>query len=75
MALVLGLLSLYTVFGDAIGIRTANLISYSGAVFWFVFMGSRWLGGGYSLRAETVQRMFPRLLLIHCSFLLFVFAV
>ena len=75
MALVLGLLSLYTVFGDAIGIRTANGISYTGVVFWFVFMGSRWLGRGYSLRAETVQRMFPRLLLIHCGFLLFVFAV
>jgi len=75
MALVVGVLSLYTVFGDSIGIRTANLVSYMAVVLWFVFIGSRWLGGGYSLRMKKVQHVLPRLLVIHCAFLLLVFAV
>ena len=75
MALVLALLSLYTVFGDTVEIPAANLISYTAVVFWFVFMGSKWLGGGYSLRNKAVQRMIPRLLAIHVAFLVLVFAM
>jgi hypothetical protein len=74
MALVLAVLSLYTVFGDSVGIPAANLISYTAVVFWFVFMGSKWLGAGYSLRDKAVQRMIPRLLAIHAVFLVLVFA-
>ena len=75
MALILGLLSLYTVFGDSIEIRTANLISYTAAVFWFVFMGSGWLGGAYSLPEKAVRQSLPRLLAIHGGSLVLIFTV
>ena len=68
-SLVLVLLSLYTVFGDSVGIATANLISYTAVVLWFIFFGSGWLGGGYSLRERAIRQRVPRLLAIHCAFL------
>jgi hypothetical protein len=75
MALVLGVLSLYTVFGDSVSIPSANLISYTAIVFWFIFMGSKWLGGGYSLHNKAIQRTIPRLLAIHAGFLVLILAV
>jgi hypothetical protein len=75
MTLVLGLLSLYTVFGDSVSVPIANLISYTAAVFWFMFFGSRWFGGGYSLRSKAVQQTLPCLLAIHGGFLLLIFVL
>jgi hypothetical protein len=75
MTLVLGLLSLYTVFGDSVSTPSANLISYTAMVFWFVFFGSRWFGGGYSLRSKAVHQTIPRLLAIHGGFLLLIFVL
>jgi len=75
MALFVALFLLYTVFGDSVPIPIANLISYTGGVFWFVFCGSSWLGGGYSLRHKAVRQTIPRLLVIHAGFLVLMFAV
>ena len=75
MALVVALLSLYTVFGDSVDIQTANLVSYTAVVFWFIFFGSRWLGGGYSLRNKAVRESVSQLLGIHVAFLVAIFAV
>lgn len=75
MTLVLGLLSLYTVFGDSVSTPSANLISYTAVVFWFMFFGSRWFGRGYSLRSNAVQQTMPRLLAIHGGFLLLIFVL
>ena len=75
LALVFCLFLLYTIFGDAVPIPVANLVSYTAIVFWFVLMGSKWLGAGYSLYNKTVQRMIPRLLAIHAAFLVLVFAM
>jgi ABC-type transport system involved in cytochrome c biogenesis permease subunit len=56
------------------GFQIATLITYTGAVFFFIFSHSRgWKG--YSLRQKAVQRELPRLLCIHVAFLGVLFAV
>lgn len=51
------------------GMQIATLIGYSGAIFIFTFRRYRDLPTRYSLRAPYVQRQLPRLLLIHCVYL------
>jgi hypothetical protein len=52
------------------GMQIATLIGYSGAIFIFTFRRSHYVSTRYSVRAPYVQRQLPRLLLIHCVYLL-----
>ena len=55
------------------GMQYATLICYSGSVFIGTFFRTRGVKTKYSLSAPYVQEQLPRLLMIHCVFLLAIF--
>lgn len=55
------------------GIQIATLTGYSGAVFVYTFFRTRGVNTKYSLLEPYVQQQLPRLLLIHCIYLLGIF--
>jgi hypothetical protein len=56
------------------GFQFMCLIAQTAYVFFYVFCDTRYWHG-YDLRNKAVQREIPRLLRIHCLFLIIVFAV
>lgn len=57
------------------GLQLANLIGYSGAIFVLTFFRNRPSNTRYRLSARYVQRLLPRLLLLHCACLLMLYVV
>jgi hypothetical protein len=69
-----GGLCLFIVLGEKpFGIQIATAVTYTYFAFWYVFFPTRGLLEKYSLRNKTVQQRIPRLLAIHCSFLIAIF--
>jgi len=65
---------LFIIFEDRpFGVQIATVITYTYFVFWYVFFPTRGLLEKYSLRNKAVQQQFPRLLTIHCAFLILIF--
>jgi hypothetical protein len=54
------------------GIQIATVITYTYFAFWYVFFPTRGLLEKYSLRNKIVQQKIPRLLAIHCAFLIWI---
>ncbi|MGB8761556.1 MAG: hypothetical protein WA811_10900 [Candidatus Sulfotelmatobacter sp.] len=68
-----GGLCLFIVLGERpFGIQIATAIVYTYFAFWYVFFPTRGQLEKYSLRNKTVQRQIPRLLAIHCAFLILI---
>jgi len=61
--------------GEPHGMQLVILIGYSGAIFILTFRRSRYANTRYSVRAPYVQRQLPRLLLIHCVYLVALYVV
>jgi hypothetical protein len=60
--------------GQPFQVQIVSLIAETEFVFFLVFFGTNsWRG--YSLRDKRVQREFPRLLRMHCIFLIFIFTL
>lgn len=57
------------------GMQLVILIGYSGAIFILTFRRSRYASARYNVRAPYVQRQLPRLLLIHCVYLVALYVV
>ncbi len=71
-----GGLVLFIALGDRpFGTQAATAIVYTYAVFWYVFFPTRGMEQQHSLRDRAVQRQIPRLLMIHCVFLILIFLV
>ncbi len=65
---------LFVIFGDRpFGVQIVTVITYTYFAFWYVFFPTRGLLEKYSLRNKAVQRQLPRLLTIHCAFLILIF--
>lgn len=61
--------------GASFGIQIATAITYTYFAFWYVFFPTRGMLEKYSLRNKSVQQQIPRLLVIHCTSLAFIFVV
>jgi hypothetical protein len=71
---VVGAFFLFIFIGDRpFGTQIATAIVYTYFAFWYVFFPTRWLEETYTLRHKAVQQRFPRLIAIHCGFLIFIF--
>lgn len=57
------------------GLQVATLIGYSGAVFLYTFFRTRGVTTRYRLSVPYVRRQLPRLILIHCAYLLMLYVV
>ena len=69
-----GSLCLFVVVGQRpLGMQIATAITYTYFAFWYVFFPTRGLLEKYSLRNKKVQQQIPRLLAIHCAFLIAMF--
>ncbi len=74
LALCFGSLLAFILLHDRLyGIQYATLISYSGAVFIWTFFRTRGVKTRHKLSAPYVQEQLPRLLMIHCVYLLAIF--
>ena len=68
-----GAFLLFIFLGDKrYGTQITTIIVYTYFAFWYVFFPTRGLLEKYSLRNTTVQRQIPRLLAIHCAFLILI---
>ena len=76
MVTLFGLVAIYIFFLDntRFGFQVLCLVVQTFYVFFYVFCDTRYWHG-YSLRNKTVQHELPRLLRIHCLFLVLLFAV
>ncbi|WP_229669057.1 hypothetical protein [Edaphobacter acidisoli] len=73
-ALVVGSVLAFIFFGGRpYGMQYATLISYSGGVFIYIFFRPRGVNTRYRLSAQYVREQVPRLLMIHCVYLLAIF--
>ena len=71
----IGILLLYMVFGERpFGIQLVTLIAYTIVVFFNLFCNTRFLRG-FDFYSEARQKSTSRLLIIHVSFLILVFAI
>ncbi len=72
----LGGLGLVIAFGDRpFGIQIVTAITYTYFAFWYIFFPAKGMLERYSLSDKRVQQEFPRILAIHCAFLILVFVV
>jgi uncharacterized protein YneF (UPF0154 family) len=55
------------------GMQISTAITYTYFAFWYVFFPTRGLLEKYSLRNVIVQQQIPRLIAIHCAFLISIF--
>jgi hypothetical protein len=70
-----GVFLLYVVLGDRpFGAQFVTLVAYSIAVFFYVFCDTRFLRG-FDFYSEASKRSAPRLLSIHGSVLILIFAI
>jgi len=66
-----GGLCLFIAIGERrLGMQIATAITYTYFAFWYVFFPTRGLLEKYSLRNKRVLQHIPRLLAIHCAFLI-----
>ncbi len=73
--ILIGIFLLYVMFGDMpFGIQLVTLISYSVAIFFYVFCNTRFLRG-FDFYSEASKRSVSRLLSIHTLFSILIFAI